>query len=535
MKVAFAQINPIVGDLIGNTKKILDIITLNSKNCDIIIFPEMVLTGYPAQDLLLEAQFIKFAQNQLNEIADSVKYCIVILGTIRYQDNMLFNTAAVIENRQIIRYVDKVFLPTYDIFDEDRYFHSAIQIEPVNIEINGEKINIGVHICEDLWDSKYDINVLQNLVEKGANLFINLSASPFSLNRLEDRIEIVKTKVNQYKKPFIYCNLVGGQDELVFDGQSFGINSKGDLIHVCASFKESFEIIDLKNENKAKLISMPENEQLFSAISLGLKDYFYKTGHQKAVLGLSGGIDSALTCAIAVKSLGSKNVHGFALPSKFSSKHSINDAEKLAKNFGINFSKISINNIHSQFLDSLSNDIDVRTSSVAMENLQARIRGNMLMTISNQINALLLNTSNKTEIALGYSTLYGDMCGAIGVISDLNKSQVYSLSKWINNHFGEELIPVNSITKQPSAELKPNQTDPFNYDEISPMVESVIIENKHLHQLVKQGYDKDDVLDVLRKIRLSEFKRKQAPIGIRVSLKSFGSGRRYPIINQFKG
>ena len=535
MKIGFAQINPTVGDLVGNTQKILDIITSNSKKCDIIIFPEMVLTGYPAQDLLFETQFLNLAKNQSDAIVDSIEDCTVILGTIRAENSKLFNTAVVIQNGEIIQYVDKSLLPTYDVFEEDRYFNSAKEIVPVNVEINGENVKLGIHICEDLWNSENDVNVVKTLGEKGADIFINLSASPFSLNRIEDRIEVAKSKVNQFNKPFLYCNLVGGQDELVFDGQSFGLNSKGDLIHISKPYQESFEILDLNHENDVELNLVSEDEQLFNAICIGLKDYFSKTGHKKAVLGLSGGIDSALTCAIAVKALGTENVCGYALPSKFSSNHSVNDAEKLAENLGIHFSIIPIKNVHDQFLDSLSNDMDVKTSSLALENLQARIRGNMLMALANKFGALLLNTSNKTETALGYSTLYGDMCGAIGVISDLNKHQVYSLSKWINNHFGKELIPVNSISKEPSAELKPDQTDPFDYDEISPMVESIITENKHLHQLTRQGYDKDDVQDILRKIRFSEFKRRQASPGIRVSRKAFGMGRKYPIVNQFKG
>ena len=276
-------------------------------------------------------------------------------------------------------------------------------------------------------------------------------------------------------------------------------------------------------------------KQLFKAINLGLKDYFCKTGHKKAVVGLSGGIDSAVTCAIAAFALGKENVYGYALPSKFSSGHSVEDAEILAKNLEIHFSIIPIKSVHDKFLDTLSNDMDVTKSSLALENLQARIRGNMLMALANNFSALLLNTSNKTETALGYSTLYGDMCGAIGVISDLNKHQVYSLAKWINKFFKKSIIPENSITKEPSAELKPNQTDPFDYEEISPMIESIITENKHLHQLTRQGYDRANVQDILRKIRFSEFKRRQASPGIRVSQKAFGMGRKYPIVNQFKG
>ena len=535
MKIGLAQLNPTVGDIDGNGMKILEIVQKYSNQCDIIVFPEMVLTGYPPQDLLFETQFISLVSSKINEIVNFVEDCIVIIGSIRNENNNLYNTAVVIQNGEIIRYVDKCILPTYDVFEEDRYFTSSQNIDPVSVKINGNDVILGIHICEDLWNKNNNNDVIETLAKKGTDIFINLSASPFCLNRIEERIKTVKSKVDKINKPFVYCNLVGGQDELVFDGHSFALNKKGEISHISNPFEESCDILDLNEIHSFELEKTNENEQLFNALCLGLKDYFFKTDHQKAVIGLSGGIDSALTCVIASISLGAENVFGYALPSKFSSEHSIEDAKILANNLGINFSEISIKEIHNQFLDSLSNDMDVKTSSLALENLQARIRGNLLMALSNKLGALLLNTSNKTESALGYSTLYGDMCGAIGVISDLNKHQVYALSKWINVHFNKTIIPINSIEKEPSAELKPNQTDPFDYDNISPMIDSIITENKHLHQLTRQGYDRAEVQDILRKIRFSEFKRRQASPGIRVSQKAFGLGRKYPIVNQFKG
>jgi len=535
LKIGLAQLNPAVGDIEGNTVKILKYIQKYGSQCDLIIFPEMVITGYPPQDLLFETQFIDLVTSKINEIVNLVEDCVVIIGSIRNENDNLYNTAVVIQNGKIVHFVDKCILPTYDVFEENRYFTPSRKIEPVSVKIKGRNVKLGIHICEDLWNNENEINVIDELAKKNADIFINLSASPFYINRIKDRIEVVKSKVEKMSKPFIYCNMAGGQDELVFDGHSFGLNEKGEIIHLSKSFEESFDILDLKKNNQIEFKSKSEDEQVFNAICLGIKDYFFKTGHQKAVIGLSGGIDSALTCAIATFALGHGNVYGYALPSKFSSDHSIEDAKTLAENLEIHFSVISIKDVHDQFLSSLSNEMDVETSSLALENLQARIRGNILMALSNKLGALLLNTSNKTETALGYSTLYGDMCGAIGVISDLNKHQVYSLSKWINKHFNQNLIPKNSIDKEPSAELKPDQVDPFDYNIISPMVESVITENKHLHQLTRQGYDKVDVQDILRKIRFSEFKRRQASPGIRVSQKAFGMGRKYPIVNQFKG
>ena len=535
LKICLAQMNPTVGDIYGNTQKVLNVVNKYGHECDIICFPEMMLLGYPPKDLLYEIEFLNLVESQLEKITDHIKNCVVILGIVRLENNNLYNSAAVIQNRKIIKFVDKFFLPTYDVFEEDRYFCSAKKIEPVEVNINGTKINLGIHICEDVWISSNKIDVLKILSEKNSDLYINLSASPFSLNRIDDRIKICQNKVKEFSKPFFYCNLVGGQDELVFDGQSFGLNSNGKLIHKSKAFQESFDIYDLSDNSISKLTKIPENEQLYNALTLGLKDYFFKTRHKKAVIGLSGGIDSALTCVIAAHTLGNESIYGYALPSKFSSKHSLVDAKRLAKNLNINFSVLPINEVHDKFLKSLSSEISISEESVALENLQSRIRSNLLMTLANKYNALLLTTSNKTEVALGYSTLYGDMSGAIGVISDLNKHQVYSLSNWINEKFKMEIIPINSILKEPSAELKFDQVDPFDYEKISPMVENIITRNKYLDHLIKQGYDINEIQDVLKKIRISEFKRWQSPPGIRVSNKAFGSGRRYPISNQFKG
>ena len=535
MKIGLAQINSTVGDITGNCSKIVEYINKYSSQCDIMVFPELALIGYPPQDLLLESKFIELANNELMTISEKVIDCIVLIGSIRKIDNNLYNTVAILSPKNTIEYRDKTLLPTYDVFEEDRYFTSSNNIQPIEISVNGELIKLGIHICEDLWNQENDIDVVNELADKNSDIFINLSASPFCVNRYNERIQMAKLKVEQYKKPYVYCNLIGGQDELVYDGGSFCLDSKANIVQQSVSFLESFEVVDFDKLIKKQSINEPEEKQLFEALKLGVKDYFQKTGHEKAVIGLSGGIDSALTCAIASYALGNENIYGYALPSKFSSDHSIEDAKILADNLGIHFSIIPIKEIHNQFLDTLSRDIDVKLPSLALENLQARIRGNILMALSNSFNALLLNTSNKTETALGYSTLYGDMCGALGVISDLNKHQVYSLSKWINKYFGECIIPENSINKEPSAELRDNQVDPFDYNEISPMVEKIISENKHLHQLTRQGYDRGDVQDILRKIRFSEFKRRQASPGIRVSKKAFGMGRKYPIVNQFKG
>ena len=394
-------------------------------------------------------------------------------------------------------------------------------------------VNLGLHICEDLWNKDGEVDVVNQLAAQGAELMINLSASPFSQNRINDRINLVRQKVKQTHLPYIYCNLVGAQDELIFDGYSFIIGQDGTLTHISAGFTESVDIINMDFLEETTFMEVDEEDN-FKALSLGVLDYFHKTGHSTAVIGLSGGIDSALTTVIAADALGAKNVYGYALPSRFSSQHSIDDAKYLAEKTGINFDILPINDIHISMLSSLKGKLKDNSDSLALENLQARLRGNLLMTIANDKGALVLNTGNKTETALGYSTLYGDMCGALGVISDLNKHEVYAMANWINREKGS-LIPENSITKPPSAELKPEQLDPFDYDRISPMVQKIITENKHLHQLVQEGYHNPEVNEVLRKIRYAEFKRRQAAPGLRISRKAFGMGRRFPIVNQFEG
>jgi NAD+ synthase (glutamine-hydrolysing) len=389
------------------------------------------LTGYPPQDLLLDEAFINKAFKSLEKIASSVKNTPVILGTIRKEKDALYNTAAVLENGEVVEYRDKTHLPTYDVFDEDRYFFSSIIRKPIELSINGNKIKLGIEICEDLWDEDYKIKVSQELVQKGAEILINISASPFHINRMEERSCIIRDKIEELKCYFIYCNLVGAQDELVFDGQSCIMNPEGKFVSYLPAFKELVEVVDLENCPPIDDPKICEEEEVFQALSLGVKDYFRKTGHEQAVVGLSGGIDSALTATIAQNALGAKNVIGISMPSIYSSDHSIEDAKTLAKNLGIGFQIIPIVKINEQMLDDLSLILN-GSSGLVEENLQARIRGNILMAVANKECALLLNTGNKTETALGYCTMYGDMAGALAVISDLNKSQVYEVARWVN-------------------------------------------------------------------------------------------------------
>mgnify|MGYP002725508301 CR=1 FL=1 len=534
MKVLLAQVNPIVGNLEYNRALICNTIEKYQDQVDLIIFPELVITGYPPQDLLLESRFIQSASDSLDAIVNVVKTCTIILGTIRSDGESLYNTASVIRESEIITFRDKTLLPTYDVFDEDRYFTSASENKPIDVQIGDRKVKIGIEICEDLWDSEYDQKITQDLSNDGAELIINVSASPFSLNRIDERIAIVSEKIKYLKKHFIYCNLIGAQDELIFDGGSFVMSQNASVVAIASQFEQEFLLFNLDDVQGINYIPMVEEEQIYHALTLGVKDYFQKTGFQDAVIGLSGGIDSALVAAIACNALGSDHVTGITMPSKYSSDHSIGDSEKLAFNLGLNFESITIEELNTDFLEALHPFFANTKSGLAEENLQARIRGNILMAVANKKNALVLNTGNKTETALGYCTMYGDMCGALGVISDLNKLQVYAVSKWINSHYHREVIPENTILKPPSAELRPNQVDPFDYDLISPLVDEIINNNRHLNSLVLEGYDEDIVKDILQKIRINEFKRRQAAPGLRISMKAFGVGRRYPIVNGFR-
>ncbi len=535
MKVTLCQINPIVGALEENAQKIIDLIANHSDKSDLIVFPEMVLTGYPPEDLLFDNNFIKEVADQLNNIISIVKSTPVIVGTIRESNGKLYNSAIVIQNSSIIGVSDKTHLPTYDVFDEKRYFYSSNSISPIEIKIKDRSIMLGVLVCEDLWDKDYDLKVCDVLCEKGAELLINISASPFHVGKLKERVDIIKMKSKRLDCPFIYCNLIGAQDELVFDGSSCVLNANGDVLKMLSRFEECIDTVNLNETKIVDFIEVSEENQIFEALSLGIRDYFYKSGHVKAVIGLSGGIDSALTAVIAQNALGFENVLGVAMPSVFSSDHSVSDARELAENLEIEFEIISIEKINNEMLYGLSKIFKGSKSGLAEENLQARIRGNILMTIANKRGALLLNTGNKTETALGYCTMYGDMAGALAVISDLNKTQVYNLSNWINNHFEKTIIPNGTITKPPSAELSPNQVDPFDYDIVSPIIDSIITDKNNNSKILNECKDNDMIKDLLKRVRLSEFKRRQSAPGIRVSKKAFGMGRKYPIINKFEG
>jgi NAD+ synthase (glutamine-hydrolysing) len=403
----------------------------------------------------------------------------------------------------------------------------------VELAIDGKNTKIGLQICEDLWDKNYSCDLAKELKESGAEIIINISASPYRVDKLLDRCELIQTKAKDNSIPYIYCNLIGAQDELIFDGQSLAYNENGQLIAQGKSFEEEIVMVDFSLNKPMNLKVLQREEKIYNALVLGVKDYFKKTNHSEAVIGLSGGIDSSLTASIAVDALGKENVHGVSMPSKFSSQHSKDDAKLLSENLGVDYRTISIESIVSSFEQSLKASYNGSESGVAEENIQARARGSIIMALSNKFNWLVLSTGNKTELAMGYCTLYGDMNGGLAVISDLSKTDVYALSKWVNKNAGFERIPLSSIEKPPSAELRPEQVDPFDYDVVSPLVSSLIDDEKSPSELIKEGADPELVKDISSRIRINEYKRRQAAPGLKVTSKAFGMGRRVPIINQY--
>jgi NAD+ synthase (glutamine-hydrolysing) len=533
MKISLCQINPTVGAIDRNVDLIMKWYQKAvAAGSELTVFPELALVGYPPQDLLLRRRFLDKAEMALKSIAERTTVPMIIGNPLR-ENGELYNCAFVCSNGEITGHYKKRLLPTYDVFDEDRYFTSGESMEVIEVRFGDSLVKIGMQICEDLWDEDYACNLAKSLKEKGAECIINISASPYRVGRLADRSKLIVSKVTETALPFFYCNIVGAQDELIFDGQSLAYDGKGNLIGQGSAFEEDIVLVDLENPVPIQLKISEREQKIYNALVLGVRDYFRKTGYKKAVLGLSGGIDSSLTGCIAVDALGPNNVHGVSMPSRYSSDHSRNDAKTLAKNLGIDYRTISIESIIGEFDESLEESFNGSETGVAEENIQARVRGSLLMALSNKFNWLVLSTGNKTELAMGYCTLYGDMNGGLAVISDLSKTDVYALSRWVNEEADSERIPINSIEKPPSAELRPDQVDPFDYDVVSPIVSALIEDEQSPTELMAEGADQELVKDISRRIRINEYKRRQAAPGLRVTSKAFGIGRRVPIVNQF--
>lgn len=543
MRILLAQINPIIGDIEGNTEKILlSIKKATQSKADLVLFPELCLTGYPPEDFLLLPHFIEATQAALQKIIQKCLGVTVILGMPRYNADQiekgLFNSAAIIQNQILIGFQDKILLPTYDVFDESRYFEPGSGMRTWNLLGN----KVAITICEDIWQHSALLNAtyyrrdpVADLRPHYPDIVLNLSASPYSFGKVSNRLKAGIAASSTLMCPILLCNQVGGNDSLIYDGYSFYIDAQGELKGIAKGFEEDFLLVDLDQETKTIAFSPELIENLYKALVLGVRDYFQKSRFKKACLGLSGGIDSALVAAVAVDALGSDNVLGVIMPSRYSSEGSMKDALQLADNLKIKTQVISIESPLQSYLELLEPSFESKPWDSTEENLQARIRGMILMALSNKLGYVVLNTGNKSELAMGYATLYGDMCGGLGVINDVTKMQVYALSHWINRQ--KEVIPKSSIDKPPSAELRPGQKDSDSlppYEVIDNIVESYI-ENHQTPDEIREkfGYSKELVEDVIHRIHRNEYKRRQSAPGLRVTEKAFSVGRRFPIVQKF--
>lgn len=544
LKVALCQHNYIVGDIDGNSRKIIaSIQRAKREKANLVVFSELAICGYPPYDLLFDSFFVNKCLETINFIANECSEITAIVGGVDWNNGngkSLFNTAFVLSNGKIIAKYYKALLPTYDVFDEARYFEPFYK--PVFIDINGKKV--GITICEDLWTAEVDNNpspgkpyyqydVLSENKKLEIDLLVNISASPYSYFQIQHRYEILKRAQKIISCPIIYVNQVGAQTDIVFDGGSAYIDDKG--ISIVSFFKEEVSIFDLSNViynyNKIKLSQI---ESIYHALVQGIKDFFLKNNFKKAVLGLSGGIDSAVVTILAADALGAENVYVLLMPSRYSSKHSVDDSVDLCKRNNISYDIISIEPVFEKIEQQLSLLFQNKPNDITEENVQARIRAVYLMAYANKNGHILLNTSNKSEIAVGYGTLYGDMCGAMSVLGDIYKTQVYELSHFLNKD--KERIPQNIIIKAPSAELKPNQKDSDSlpeYDLLDKILFQIIEEQKYIDEIVGLGYDKQTVKEVFRLVQNNEYKRYQAPPVIRISPKAFGLGRRFPLVKKW--
>lgn len=543
MKIAIAQINYHIGNFEYNTKAIIQSIEKAKKaQADLVVFAELSVCGYPPRDFLEFSDFIEQCQNSLKIIANSCIGIAAIVGSPIINNapkgKPLFNAAVLLENGEIKSRSYKTLLPNYDVFDEYRYFEANTVFEVISYKNK----KIALTICEDLWNVSdvplYVVNPMDELIGQQVDIMINIAASPFDYKQAESRKDILVKNCLTYELPLIYVNHVGAQTELLFDGGSMVINSKGEIIYELKYFDEDFYIVntdDIKNKvNAITTQNIDKTERIYKALAMGIKDYFHKMGFSKAILGLSGGIDSAVTLVLAAEALGKENVKAVLLPSQYSTQHSIDDAVKLAENIGCPYETISIENVYNEVLDTLSEQFKDLPFNVAEENIQARARAVILMALSNKFGYILLNTSNKSEAAVGYGTLYGDMCGGLSVLGDVYKTEVYELANFIND--GKEIIPINSITKPPSAELRHEQKDSDSlpdYNILDEILEQYIEQRKSPAQLIAQGFDELLIKRIMKLVNTNEYKRHQTPPILRVSPKAFGMGRRMPIVGKY--
>ncbi len=572
LRIALAQINPTVGDLDGNLAKILHHLKkAQHAGCQLVAFPELTITGYPPEDLVLRKKFIEDQRRILQKIISQVDGITAIVGFVDGQDK-LYNSAAVVQNRHLMSIYHKIQLPNYSVFDEERYFEAGDA--PLIVSLNG--INIGVSICEDIWIP--DGVIEAQAFVGGADILLNISASPYSINKGYERTKLMQTRATTTRSIVAYCNLVGGQDELVFDGQSLIVGPNGNVTYQGAAFEEELIIqdvnvdlvrqmrhdpafLDVQKNYVSRFLSINHvelfpaaaaqtapietssrsplgfEEEVYNALILGIRDYVHKNGFKQVVFGLSGGIDSALVAALAADALGADNVHGIGMPSHFSSTGSIDDSALLAKNLSIDFQLFEIHNIFDQFIELFKPTFAGLPADIAEENLQARIRGNIVMALSNKFNWLALTTGNKSEVSVGYCTIYGDMVGGFAPLKDVTKMMVYRLSHYRNYIAGYDIIPKAIIDKAPSAELRPDQKDEDSlppYDELDALLELYVEKLKSQEDIIALGHDAETTARIARLVNLNEYKRRQAAPGVKITPLDFGKDRRMPITNRYQ-
>jgi len=531
MKLAIAQINCIVGDLDGNAAKILDYcLRARDAGATLLITPELALTGYPAEDLLLREDFYQATDDTLARLAQSVSGITLLVGHPAQQEGDHFNAASVIRDGKIVATYHKQKLPNYSVFDEVRYFEKG----NAPLVFDHEGVRVGVVICADVWEPEPAIRARQ----AGAQLLLALNASPYHLEKQHTRYEVLRERVRETALPIVYANLVGGQDELVFDGASFVLDAQGLLMYQMAAFEEAMGLVEFNGAEPQAGELAPEaslESAVYKALCLGVHDYIAKNGFPGVVLGLSGGIDSALTMAIAVDALGADRVRAVMMPSRFTAGISQNDAAQMAETLGVHYTELPIEHLFETFLETLSGEFEGLPFDLAEENLQARIRGTLLMALSNKFGSIVLTTGNKSEMGVGYSTLYGDMAGGFSVLKDVPKTMVYRLSHYRNSL--APVIPPRIISRPPSAELRHNQTDQDSlppYEILDAIMEAYVEYDRSPAEIAAMGFRREDIRRVVTLIDRNEYKRRQAPVGVRITHRGFGKDRRYPITSRYK-
>jgi len=546
MKISLLQLNPIVGDLQGNSQKIIASVKESQKQSpDVIVTSELALIGYPPRDLLLVKQFVAKSWETIKIIASELHDSPpIIIGLAEPNatnvGRPLYNVAALIHEGKIQQCFRKTLLPTYDVFDEERYFEPSLGPKILHLV---DKV-IGISICEDIWNDRdfwnrrrYQVDPIEDLVKSGAELIINISASPFTVGKQQLREKMLASIARKYSTPLAYVNQIGGNDDLIFDGRSCAFNSQGKMIARASAFTEDIITVDLTetSSNRIEKDDFTPESEIWRALVLGTRDYVHKTGFTSVLLGLSGGIDSALVAAIASEAVGKENVLGVLLPSPYSSKGSVEDSLKLVKNLGIRSTTLPITQIMNAYDTALRQEFSMYPKDITEENLQARIRAGLLMAMSNKFGSLLLTTGNKSEVSVGYCTVYGDMCGAIGVISDVPKIMIYRIARWLNARGNGPIIPESILTKSPSAELRPGQTD---QDSLPPydLLDQILYHHIELHEspdeIIAQGFPAETTCKTLHLVKIAEFKRKQAAPGFKVTDQAFGTGWRMPIASK---